>query len=98
MNIHLAQINPTVGDMACNQLLITRQIGLAGEAGADLVVFPELCVTGYYPRDLLLEPGFMERVEHAVRQILEMSRSFPRLTIVIGALFLPETRGRQAGD
>ncbi len=85
MNLHLAQINPTVGDMACNQVLITRQIGLAGDAGADLVVFPELCVTGYYPRDLLLEPGFMERVDHAVRQIVEMSRGFPRLTIVIGA-------------
>src|SRR5665213_955403 len=59
MRIALAQINPTVGDLAGNVRKIIDFIARAKTAGADLVVFPELAVTGYPPKDLLLKPQFI---------------------------------------
>jgi NAD+ synthetase len=53
VRIALAQINATVGDLAGNAALCRAEIGRAAAAGADLVVFPELAITGYPPRDLL---------------------------------------------
>src|SRR5476651_216236 len=59
MRIALAQINPTVGDLAGNARKIIDFINRAKSAGAQLVVFPELAVTGYPPKDLLLKPQFV---------------------------------------
>jgi NAD+ synthase (glutamine-hydrolysing) len=59
LRIALAQINPIVGDLAGNEAKIAAYIARAREAGADLVAFPELTVTGYPPEDLLLKPGFV---------------------------------------
>ena len=61
MKIALAQINPTVGDLAGNadKTLAVYQRGIA--AGVELVVCPELCVTGYPPRDLLLRKDFVAK-------------------------------------
>ncbi len=53
MKIALAQINTKVGDLKGNTGLIIRNINLAKEKGAELVIFPELSITGYPPRDLL---------------------------------------------
>ena len=58
MRIALAQINPTVGDFDGNLARIRER---AAQAEAPLVVFPELCLCGYMPRDLLEEPAFLER-------------------------------------
>ena len=60
MKIALAQINPIVGDVAGNAALIRRTIQQAQQAGARLVVFPELALVGYPPKDLLLKPQFIE--------------------------------------
>ena len=60
MKIALAQTNPTVGDLAGNAALIRRFIGRARQAGARLVVFPELALMGYPPRDLLMKGGLVE--------------------------------------
>jgi NAD+ synthase (glutamine-hydrolysing) len=59
LRVALAQINPTVGDLTANSAQIVEAIGRAEEAEADLVVFPELAITGYPPEDLLLKPGFV---------------------------------------
>ena len=59
MKVALAQINPTVGDLAGNQAKILAAYRRGAEAGADLVMFPELAVTGYPPRDLLLKKSFI---------------------------------------
>ena len=61
MKVALAQINPTVGDLAGNeaQILAAYQRGVA--AGVDMVLCPELSTTGYPPRDLLLKKGFISR-------------------------------------
>jgi NAD+ synthase (glutamine-hydrolysing) len=60
MRIALAQINPTVGDLAGNTRKISDYIARATEQRADLVVFPELCIPGYPPKDLLLKPQFID--------------------------------------
>jgi len=60
LRLALAQINATVGDLEGNAEKIVRNIQRAGEAGADIVAFPEMAVTGYPPEDLLLKPKFID--------------------------------------
>ena len=59
MKIALAQINTTVGDLAGNEARILDSAARARSAGVDLVLFPELTITGYPPRDLLLKKNFI---------------------------------------
>jgi len=63
MRIALAQINTTVGDLAGNVDLMLRYVRQACEKGADLIIFPELSITGYPPRDLVEKPSFLARAE-----------------------------------
>ena len=69
MRIALAQINPTVGDLAANSRKAIDFIARAKAAGAALVVFPELSVIGYPPKDLLLKPQFIADNLRAVESI-----------------------------
>ena len=59
LRIALAQVNTTVGDLDGNAALVLRGVTAAREAGADVVVFPELTLTGYPPEDLLLRSQFI---------------------------------------
>jgi NAD+ synthase (glutamine-hydrolysing) len=59
MRLALAQMNTVVGDLDGNRDRIVARLEEAREAGADLVLFPELATTGYPPEDLLLRPGFL---------------------------------------
>ncbi len=59
MKIALAQLNPTVGDLAGNAARILNAYQKGTAMGAEIVVCPELCVTGYPPRDLLLKKSFL---------------------------------------
>ena len=59
MKIALAQINPTVGDVSENVQKIIRFLRNAKEQKAGLVVFPEMSITGYPPKDLLLKKSFI---------------------------------------
>jgi NAD+ synthetase len=61
MNVALAQINATVGDLAGNESRILAAYRRGAEVGAEMVVLPELAIPGYPPRDLLLRPGFVQR-------------------------------------
>ena len=63
MRIALAQLNPTVGDLAGNVDRMVRASRDAAARGAEAVVFPELSLTGYPPRDLVEKPSFIERSE-----------------------------------
>jgi NAD+ synthase (glutamine-hydrolysing) len=69
MRLALAQIDPVVGDLDGNRDLILARIGDARAAGAELVVFPELALTGYPPEDLLLRPGFVRAARASLDQI-----------------------------
>ena len=71
MRLALAQINTTVGDLDGNRALILDRLEAAKEANADVVVFPELAVTGYPPEDLLLRPGFVRAAEESLEQIAD---------------------------
>ncbi|MFM8357935.1 MAG: nitrilase-related carbon-nitrogen hydrolase, partial [Verrucomicrobiota bacterium] len=59
MRVALAQINTTVGEVTGNEEALRRAYRRGVAAGADLVVGPELALTGYPPRDLLLRPAFV---------------------------------------
>jgi NAD+ synthase (glutamine-hydrolysing) len=60
MRFALAQLNPTVGDIGANVAKVLSAIDRARAAGARVVVFPELVLTGYPPKDLLLKPSFID--------------------------------------
>jgi NAD+ synthase (glutamine-hydrolysing) len=95
LKITAAQINPTIGDMSGN---VARMIAAARQArddDAELVVFPELSLTAYYPGDLLEEEGFMERVESAFHELLAASRQMPGLYWVIGLPVRHEGKGKR---
>ncbi|MCB1148703.1 MAG: NAD+ synthase [Chlamydiia bacterium] len=69
MLLYLAQLNPIVGDIAGNGEKILHHIRKAEEQGAEIVLFPELALTGYPPQDLLLLPQFMADVELFLERI-----------------------------
>ena len=79
MRLALAQIDPVVGDLEGNRELILARIHDARSAGADLVVFPELAVTGYPPEDLLLRPAFVRAARAAVERIATETRGIVAL-------------------
>ena len=63
MRLALAQVNPKVGDVDANAALAAEWIGRARDSEADLVVLPELQISGYPPEDLLLKPHFLAACE-----------------------------------
>ena len=81
MRLALAQINPVVGDLGGNRDLILVRLEEAKAQGADLVLFPELAVTGYPPEDLLLRPGFVRAAEDTVEEIARAARG---TTVLVG--------------
>jgi NAD+ synthase/NAD+ synthase (glutamine-hydrolysing) len=81
LRVALLQINPTAGDIAGNASLIIRGARQVQDAGADLVVTPELALMGYLPRDLLMNQGFVRRSCQALRQIASELASAPPLLV-----------------
>jgi len=69
MRVALAQINPTVGDIQGNVALVLRVLGEAEAQGAGVTLFPELCLTGYPPEDLLFKEHFVEDNLLALEQV-----------------------------
>jgi NAD+ synthase/NAD+ synthase (glutamine-hydrolysing) len=69
MRIALAQLNPTVGDLTGNVDSMTRASRGAAARGAEVVVFPELSLTGYPPRDLVEKPAFLESCERELDRL-----------------------------
>jgi NAD+ synthase (glutamine-hydrolysing) len=69
MRLALAQIDTVVGDLVGNRERILKRLAESRSAGADLVLFPELCVTGYPPEDLLLRPAFVRAAESSLHEI-----------------------------
>jgi NAD+ synthase (glutamine-hydrolysing) len=69
LRIALAQINPTVGDLAGNAALVRENFKTAHDAGAHIVVFPEMVLTGYPVEDLALRPSFQLASQAALAQL-----------------------------
>ncbi len=90
MRVGLAQVNPTVGDISSNARLIVDRAQQAKAAGCDLVVFPELCLTGYPPEDLLLKPAF---IADNIRALRDIAKKITGITAIVG--FVDEKSGRR---
>ncbi len=87
LRITLAQINPTVGDLAGNRDKIIRNIEKAKEKNADLVTFPELSLSGYPPEDLLLKRQFLDDCRKTLKDVVTESNG---ITCLLG---FPEASG-----
>ncbi|MCX8033465.1 MAG: NAD+ synthase [Thermoleophilia bacterium] len=89
MRVALAQINSVVGDFPTNRALIISQAQKASEAGAQVVVFPELAVCGYPPEDLLFKEHFVLKCRETLEQV---AQACPGLVMVLGAPLVSEGR------
>src|SRR5580765_1636931 len=83
MRIALAQLNPTVGDLTGNVDRMTRASRDAAARGAEVVVFPELSITGYPPRDLVEKPAFLESCERELDRLARETSDFG-LSVICG--------------
>lgn len=94
MQIAIAQLNPLVGDISDNAERLLEFARKCHAAGADLVVFPELYLVGYPPRDLLEKRWFIDDVEAAIAAIARASSEFAGTGVLFGA---PTRTGEQIG-
>jgi len=69
LRIALAQVNPTVGDLAANAEMVRQNVATAQSAGAHIVVFPEMVLTGYPVEDLALRPSFQSASQKAIAEL-----------------------------
>lgn len=94
LKITIGQLNPTIGDLDGNIALMLDAARRASADGADMVVFPELSLTGYSPGDLLDDPDFVHRLRVACEDLRAASRQTPGLHWVVG---LPAERPAGGG-
>lgn len=85
LRIALAQLDPTVGDIAGNAARVAAAQEEAGRLGADLVVFPELFLVGYPAEDLVLKPAFQDEAMAAVRALAPRTAHGP--AILLGTIW-----------
>ncbi len=88
LRLALAQVNPTLGDLPGNARMIRAWVGKAGAAGAGLVAFPEMVLTGYPVEDLALRRSFVDASRLALTQLATdlVADGFGELPVVLGYL------------
>ncbi len=89
LSIALAQLNPTVGDVAGNADKVRRARATAAAEGADLIIFPELFIAGYPPEDLVLKPAFQAACRSAV-EALARATADNGPAVLVGAPWLED--------
>jgi len=94
LRLALAQINPTVGDVDGNARLASEAITSAREAGAQLVVLPELCLSGYPPEDLVLRADFLDAIGEALEGLATETEGITALVGFPERIDRPEDRTR----
>jgi NAD+ synthetase len=92
MRVALAQVNPTIGDLRGNRQLVEEAAAKAASEKADLVVLPELVLTGYPPMDLLEREGF---VRDQLRELDALAPASARVAIALGAVLPADGAGPQ---
>jgi len=95
LRITVAQLNYMVGDIAGNVAKMVAAAHDAAAARADVVVFSELSLTGYYPGDLLDEPDFIARAAQGLLDLQEASKAFPALHWIVGAPLVRDGSGKR---
>jgi len=95
IKLALAQVNPTVGDLSSNRQLCLAAARQAASAGANIVAFPEMVITGYPVEDLALRPSFQAASERELKQLAQdlLNDGLGELVAVVGYL-----RGTSDGD
>ena len=93
MKITLAQLNPVVGDVRGNLAKVVATLAQEHRT-SDLVVFSELFLVGYPPRDLLEKPALIRQVQEALEHLVDLSARYPATGILVGA---PQPTGRDTG-
>ncbi len=86
MRIAIAQLNPTIGDFFGNLAKIERALESTAAASPELMVLPELFITGYPPQDLLERDWFIDAAEHALDRLKDISTRYPRTAILVGTI------------
>ncbi|MBD2258652.1 NAD+ synthase [Pseudanabaena sp. FACHB-2040] len=94
MKIAIAQLNPTIGDLAGNAQQVLEAARQADQLGANLLVTTELVLCGYPPRDLLLRPSFIDEMGLTVEQL---AQNLPVDLPVLVGLALPNSQARDHG-
>jgi len=86
MRVTMAQLNPTVGDVQGNLAKAAQALRDCAKDKPDLVVFPELFLVGYPPRDLLERSSFVHGSQEAVQSLQEISGKYKETGIVVGTI------------
>ncbi|MFM9889547.1 MAG: NAD+ synthase [Rickettsiales bacterium] len=86
LTLALAQMNPTVGDLPANRARMLQLACQAADAGAELVVFPEMALVGYPPEDLVLVPAFRAAAMEAARALAMATAELP-CDLIFGSLW-----------
>jgi NAD+ synthase (glutamine-hydrolysing) len=86
VKIALAQIDPTVADFRGNTARILQNVRRAEQRGADLVVFPELCVCGYPTGDFVEKPSFIRLAQAAAEEIAREATAGKSISVICGTL------------
>ncbi len=94
MKVSIAQLNPIVGDINGNRSKIVNTLSQCSGTGSDLVIFPELFLAGYPPKDLLERHWFIEKAQHAAQELIRISVEHPKTGILFGA---PLPTGKDVG-
>ncbi|MBT3581137.1 NAD+ synthase, partial [bacterium] len=84
MKITIAQLNPTIGDIPGNLRKLELAFLQAVKEQADLIVFSELFLTGYPPKDLLERTDFLQSVEKATDRLKWLTGKYPQTGILVG--------------
>ena len=95
MKIAIAQLNPTIGDIANNAQQILAAAQTAAGQGARLLLTPELSLCGYSPRDLLLRPSFVDLMQQTLRQV---AQDLPKGLAVLVGTVAPNPNAGVAGE
>ncbi|MBI4720058.1 MAG: NAD+ synthase [Chitinivibrionia bacterium] len=88
MLISLMQLNPIVGDIEGNVSRAIELLRKVSKDHPDLIVFPELSITGYPPKDLLERPDFIEEAADGLQKLAAVSASYPSIGIIAGVPLL----------
>lgn len=94
MKVTIAQLNPVVGDIDGNLAKIWGTLSQLSRDSSDLLVFPELFLVGYPPRDLLERPWFIEKTQRSIQKLIKKSEEYPQTGILLGA---PQPTGKDTG-
>jgi len=96
MKITLAQLNPTIGDFNGNLKKIHNTLIKVKNVNTDLVIFPELFISGYPPGDLLIQNEFIQKNQDAINTLVKLSAKFPSIAVLIGSVEpYPESAGNK---